>query len=191
MKQILLTSMVLILAWAVRAQSFYNINSNVFIGTGTTFTVGDSLVNKGTLTNNGNMVMRGVWINTGTYNPGSGEITFNNLPGEKPQIINHNSQSFNKLTISGGGEKLILADLNVVGELHLVSGIIANQNNSKVIFEPGATITGGSDQSHINGPIEQQGAGTWLFPMGNGSIYLPFEISGVTDNTAKGVIQLH
>ncbi|HCR54771.1 MAG TPA: hypothetical protein DIW27_10165 [Cytophagales bacterium] len=185
-------TLILFLGWTfLKAQSFYNINSNVFISSGTTFTVGDSLVNNGTLTNNGNMVMGGVWINTGTYNPGTGEITFNNPPGGKSQIINHNNQSFNKLTINGGGEKLILADMTIVGELNLVSGVIANENNSKVVFQPGAKITGGSDQSHINAPVEQQGSGSWLFPMGNGSTYLPVEISGVTDNTARGVIQAH
>ncbi len=191
MKGILFTSMVLLSALTVQAQSFYNINSNVFISAGTTFTVGDSLVNKGTLTNNGNMVMGGVWINTGTYNPGTGEITFNNPPGGKSQIINHNNQSFNKLTINGGGEKLILADMTVVGELNLVNGVIANQNNSKVIFQSGAKIVGGSDQSHINGPVEQQGSGDLYFPIGNGVVYLPVQISGVTDTKVKATITLH
>jgi len=191
MKQLFLFSLVLFLYWEVQSQSFYNINSNVFISTGTTFTVGDSLVNKGILTNNGNMVMGGVWINTGTYNPGNGEITFNNPPGGKSQIINHNNQSFNKLTINGGGEKLILADMTVVGELHLVNGVIAHQNNAKVIFQSGAKIVGGSDQSHINGPVEQQGSGDLYFPMGNGVVYLPVQISGVTDTNVKATVTLH
>lgn len=169
------------------AQSFYNNGSLVSVGPGAIFSVQDSLVNNGILTNNGNMIMGGVWLNLGTYNPGTGEITFNSLTGSDPQVINHNSQSFNKLTISGGGEKLILADMTIVGELILTDGVIANENNSKVIFQHGAIISGGSDQSHINGPVYQQGTGDKLFPLGNGTTYLPVEIFGITSSSEVGV----
>ena len=191
MKKIFLLLLALSFNYLAFGQVFYNSGAIVMISSNTIFSVGDSLVNNGILTNNGEMVVGGVWINTGTYNPGTGGITFNNPSGGKPQIINHNSQSFNKLTISGGGEKLILANLTVVGELNLVNGVIASQNNSKVIFLPGATITGGSDQSHIHGPVEQQGAGKWLFPLGTGSVYLPVEISDVPDDQARGTVQWH
>lgn len=190
MKRILTVSFFLI-SWIADAQSFYNNGAIVTITSNTLFTVRDSLVNNGLLTNNGNMLIGGVWLNMGTYNPGNGEITFNNPVGAKPQVINHNSQSFNKLTISGGGEKLILADMTIVGELNLTSGLIVNENNSKVIFQPDAIINGGSDQSHIVGIVEQQGAGELLFPIGNGSEYLPVALSGVTDEETKALLQLH
>lgn len=169
------------------AQSFYNAGSIVTIGSNTIFTVSDSLVNNGTLTNNGNMVMGGVWLNLGTYNPGSGEITFNSPSSSGAQIINHNNQSFSKLTISGGGEKLILANMTIVGELILEDGIIINQDDSKVIFEQGAIITGGSDQSHVNGSVYQHGTGNKLFPVGNGTQYLPVEISGIGSSSEVGI----
>jgi gliding motility-associated-like protein len=169
------------------AQSFYNTGAEVTIGTNTIFTVSDSLVNNGTLTNNGNMVMGGVWLNLGTYNPGSGEITFNSPSSSGPQIINHNNQSFSKLTISGGGDKLILANMTIVGELILEDGIIVNQNDSKVIFQQGAVISGGSEQSHIDGPVYQLGTGNKLFPVGNGTDYLPVQISGISSTSEVGV----
>src|SRR5688572_1465380 len=125
---------VILLAFSnsVVAQGFYIKGSVVSIDANTIFTVSDSLVNNGTLTNNGNMVMGGVWQNLGTYNPGTGEITFNSPSNSGPQIINHNNQSFSKLTISGGGVKLMLADLTVVDELILSDGIMSTQNDSKV-----------------------------------------------------------
>lgn len=169
------------------AQSFYNKGSIVTIGSNTIFSVRDSLVNTGTLTNNGNMVMGGVWQNLGTYNPGTGETTFNSSSGSGPQIINHNNQSFGKLTISGGGEKLMLADMTIVGELILTDGIITNQNNSAVTFQQGAVITGGSSQSHIKGPVYHQGTGNKLFPLGNGTQYLPVEILGVATSAEVGM----
>ncbi len=169
------------------AQSFYNNGSTVTINANTDFSVQDSLVNKGEFTNNGSMFVGGVWLNLGTYNPGTGEITFNSATGSDPQIINHNSQSFSKITISGGGEKLILADLTIVGELVLTNGIINNENDSKVVFQQGAIITGSSDQSHINGPVYQQGTGDKLFPVGNGTLYLPVEILGINSASEVGV----
>ena len=170
------------------AQSFYNKGSLVNVGANTIFSVKDSLVNNGTLTNNGNMVMGGVWLNLGTYNPGSGEITFNSSSTSVPQVINHNNQSFSKLTISGGGEKLMLADVTIVNELVLSDGIITSQNNSKVTFQSGAVISGGSDQSHIKGPVYHLGTGNKLFPVGNGTRYLPAEISGITSTSEVGIL---
>ena len=187
MKKILFFITILWIASAsVQAQSFYNNSGIVFISENTQFSVQDSLVNNGTLTNNGNMIMGGVWLNMGTYNPGTGEITFNGPPG-LPQIINHNNQSFNKLVISGGGIKLILADLTVVQSLTLTDGVINTQGDHRVRFSPTAVITGGSDASHITASVYQQGTGTKLFPVGNGTTYLPVEISGITTNSEIGI----
>jgi gliding motility-associated-like protein len=162
----------------VDAQSFYN-QGQLMISPGTDFFVRDSLVNKGTFTNNGNMIMGGVWLNQGTYVPGTGEITFNSLAGAASQVINHNNQTFGKLTISGGGDKIILADMSIEGELILINGIIKQQNNSKVTFTSAASFTGASDASHIQTPIVWQGAGTKVFPIGNGQSYLPVTLTNV------------
>jgi len=172
-------------ALGVLAQSFYNKGANVVITTGTVFAVKDSLVNIGSLTNNGNMVMGGVWLNQGTYNPGAGEITFNSAGGAAAQVINHNSQSFSKLTIGGGGEKIILADMTINGELVLADGIITQQNNSSVTFEESAVITGGSVDSHINAKVYHLGSGDKLFPLGNGIDYLPVQLNGISNDATR------
>jgi hypothetical protein len=66
--------------------------------------VPDSLVNNGTLTNNGDLRISGAWINNGAYDAGTGVINFNS---DLVQTINHNDQSFERLVISGSGEKTI------------------------------------------------------------------------------------
>jgi gliding motility-associated-like protein len=159
----------------------------VSISTTGIISVKDSLINEGTLINNGNMVVGGTWLNLGTYNAGEGQITFNSTDTSIPQVINHNSQSISKLVISGGGAKQILADLTVVGSLTLTDGIIIAQNGSKVHFSSAAVISGGSDDSHINAPVYQQGTGTKLFPVGNGTTYLPVAIEGITTNSEIGI----
>jgi gliding motility-associated-like protein len=172
----------------VVAQNFYNKSgTTVSISTNGIISVKDSLINEGTLINNGNMAVGGTWLNLGTYDAGDGQITFNSTDTSKPQVINHNSQSFSKLVISGGGIKQILADLTVEESLTLTDGIITAQNGSRVHFSPAAAITGGSDDSHINAPVYQQGTGTKLFPVGNGTAYLPVEINGITTDSEIGI----
>jgi gliding motility-associated-like protein len=182
MRKLILTILAIYLSKSLFAQSFYNKGAEMIITENTTFTVNDSLVNQGVITNNGNMVMGGVWFNTGTYNAGTGEITFNSPSSGDPQIINHSSQSFAKLTISGGGEKIMLADMTIDGELILKDGVIIQQNNSKVNFAATAFVTGASDASHINTPVTWQGTGIKVFPLGNGIRYLPVTLNGVEGN---------
>lgn len=170
------------------AQNFYNKSgTTVSISTNGIISVKDTLINEGVLINNGNMVVGSTWLNLGTYNPGEGQITFNSTNTSVPQIINHNNQSFSKLVISGGGIKQILADLTVEESLTLTAGIITAENDSKVHFTPTAIITGGSDNAHINAPVYQQGSGTKLFPVGNGTVYLPVEITGLPLNSEIGI----
>ena len=168
----------------VDAQSFYNKNSTVSVLEGTIFSVKDSLVNTGTFVNNGNLVIGGTWYNTGTYTPGVGEITFNSSSPTVPQVINHSNQSFSKLTISGGGKKLILADITIEDQIILTDGIIEAENEARVMISPSATISGGSDQAHVNAPVYHHGNGEKLFPTGNGLKYLPVILNHVEDVTA-------
>lgn len=146
-----------------------------------------TLINNGELSNNGNLLIRGSWLSLGTYDAGEGQITFNSTDPLVPQIINHNSQAFSKLVISGGGMKKILADMTIEESLTLTDGIITAENNSKVHFSPTAVITGGSDASHINASVYQQGTGTKLYPIGNGTTYLPVEINGITADSEIGI----
>ncbi|MEQ9414637.1 MAG: hypothetical protein RIF39_12450, partial [Cyclobacteriaceae bacterium] len=153
-------------------QGFYNDNSIVSLASETIVVIPDSLVNKGTLINNGRLSISGAWVNLGTYDPGEGQINFNS---NLIQTINHNDQSFGKLTISGSGEKEFLANITITSELDLQNSLLKSVDGAKIILLPDAIVNGGSDQSHIVGPVEQQGTGNFLFPIGNGVVYLPVQ----------------
>lgn len=172
----------------VFAQGFYNKGSIVSVSSQTVLTVPDSLVNTGTLINNGDLLISGAWINLGTYDAGTGEINFNS---DLVQTINHNDQSFGKLTISGTGAKQFLANITIESELDLQSGILKSANGAKIILNQGAVVTGGSDLSHVAGSMEAKGAGDWIFPIGNGITFLPVEITNVTDASANATLTLH
>ncbi len=181
MKTTILLFGLLISTISVSAQNFYNTPGTIVsISANGVMSVHDSLINNGTLINNGNLVVGGSWKNLGTYDAGIGQITFNNTDTSVPQIINHNNQSFSKLVISGGGLKRILADLTVEGSLTLTDGVITAENDSKIVFAPTAVISGGSNQSHINATVVQQGSGNKIFPLGNGTQYIPVTIESVS-----------
>lgn len=172
----------------VIAQGVYNKGSTISLAPQTIFIVPDSLVNTGTLINNGDLRISGAWINQGTYVAGTGQINFDS---DLPQIINHNDQSIANLTISGGGEKQFLANITIQSELKLESGILLSGNGAKIIMKETVAVTGGSDNSHVQGPVERYGQGDWLFPTGNGTTYLPVEVTNVTDPAASATLTLN
>jgi gliding motility-associated-like protein len=170
------------------AQGFYSNGALVSISPNTVLTIPDSLVNKGTLINNGSIRISGAWINTGTYNPGIGQVNFDS---NLDQVINHNAQSMERLVISGGGAKEFLADITIHSELTLTDGVLVSKNGARIVMDQEVVITGGSDASHIQGSVERKGDGDWVFPIGNGTNYLPVTIKGVTSTTAFGILTLH
>jgi len=170
------------------AQGFYNNGALLSISTGTILSLPDSIVNKGTLINNGQIIIAGSWINSGTYDAGSGQITFDS---DVDQVINHNAQSIEKLVISGGGKKEFLADIFVQSSLTFDDGILASKNGARIVMDQDVIVTGGSDASHIQGPVERKGTGDWFFPIGNGTKYLPVTIPSVTNAAAFGILTLH
>lgn len=156
-------------------QNLYN-QSTISIGSSSVLFVKDTIINEGTIINNGDMQVGGSWINNADYDAGAGQITFNS---DLPQIINHNDQSFSRLTLNGGGEKLFLADITIENELDLEDGILISQNGSRIVISESAEVTGGSDASHIRGPVYHLGTGNKLFPVGNGTVYLPVELQNI------------
>ncbi|MBK8292627.1 MAG: hypothetical protein IPK96_18520 [Flammeovirgaceae bacterium] len=80
------------IAFQVLSQGFYNKGSILSLSPQAILTVPDSLVNTGTIKNDGDLRISGAWINQGTYDAtGTGKINFDS---DLPQTINHNNQSF-------------------------------------------------------------------------------------------------
>jgi len=186
--KILITAIGFLISLQVLSQGFYNKGSIVSLSPQSILAVPDSLVNTGTIINNGDLRISGAWINQGTYDPaGTGKINFDS---DLPQTINHNNQSFSKLTISGTGDKNFLANITIESELDLQSSNLKSINGAKIILLEGSIVNGGSDASHVIGPVEMHGLGSWIFPIGNGATYLPVELSAGTDEGDVAVLTL-
>jgi len=161
-------------------QSLYNNASPLYIGNNTILFVADSIINDGTIINNGDIQVGGVWQNNDTYEPGQGQLT---LTSSQTQIINHNNQSFTRLTISGGGTKIFGADITIEDELIMDNGILQSNGNAKIIINADAVISGGSAVSFIEGPLYHIGIGNKYFPVGINNVFLPVELLDIQGTT--------
>ena len=176
--------MILALAGFNASAQTVNRGAVISIKPNTTLSIKTDFTNNGTVINNGNLVIAGRWQNNEEYDAGSGGITFNS---DIEQVINHNDQSFSHLTISGGGQKIFLANITIENELIFEDGILTSQNDAHIVFTPGSKIIGGSDVAHINGRVYHQGSGNLLFPIGNGVTYLPVTLNDVPANSHVGI----
>ena len=177
MKAGLVLSISLFVGTLCQAQSIYVVGETLSVGNGSVLFVADSVINNGTIINNGDIQVAGIWQNNGIYEPGQGQLT---LTSSLPQVINHNDQSFSRLRIEGGGDKIFGADIYIVNELVLSNGNMVSTAGSKLVIEDGAVISGGSDNSYVDGPIYNVGLGNKYFPVGSNNVFLPLELVNVT-----------
>jgi gliding motility-associated-like protein len=168
-------------------QDLFN-QSSIFISPTGLLSVNGSVVNNNLIINNGDLRVGGAWTNNAQYDAGIGKITFYS---NQVQTINHNDQTFGKLIISGNGEKQFNANITITTELDLQNSILRSVNGAKLILNQGSLVKGGSKQSHVVGPVQIQGIGNWLFPIGNGTVYLPVEITNVTVANSGATLTLN
>lgn len=164
------------------AQSLYNNGSLLSIKPNTVLSVGDSVVNNGEIRNDGTLIVSGTWINNNTYNAGQGELALNSAT---LQVVNHNDQSFNRLSIAGGGEKIFQADITIENELNLTEGVLLSADNARIFINAGAVINGGSSDSFIEGPVVHRGEGEKHFPIGFDDKYLPVTLLNATGDNPE------
>src|SRR5690606_32331515 len=133
------------------AQTLFSKDAKITVAPNTTLVVEGRVENEGIMANNGHLKVAGSWINSGTYKPGDGMITFNSTSSSVPQIIHRTGQTFNRIEVSGGTKKIILSDMKVGRAIHFDDGIIEVAGASRITFAPGVEIFGASDRSHIYG----------------------------------------
>ncbi|MGG9971562.1 T9SS type A sorting domain-containing protein [Ferruginibacter sp. SUN002] len=110
---------------------------------------------------------RGYNAGTYAYEGTAAQVSGNGLPAVASGLVINNAAG---LTMT---KSTSLAD-----SLNLTNGIITNTAAEKITLEPGGIVNGGSNTSHVNGPITKQTASTFLFtfPVGKGGVYHPASI---------------
>lgn len=171
------------------SQKLFSGEATITVNPNTTLSVDGGVENGGTIINNGLLQVSGRWINSGTYHAGKGTIAFNGNSTTVPQVIHHNGQSFSRVIISGSARKIFISDVVVSGHIHFQQGILEAAASAKMVFDDGVQISGASDSSHVHGRLYHKGSGSKLFPLGNGTLYLPVELPEVASPTAYIGIQ--
>jgi len=137
--------------------------------------------------NSNDLALSGNWSNDGTFNQGTGTVTFN---GTGAQTITNvggvGDESFNNLTINKSSGSLTLNnDAAVNNTLTLTSGKITLGAGVTMELSSAATISGASSSNYVVADVSQGaqlrrnsvGASDVLFPIGLSSSYNPITIN--------------
>jgi hypothetical protein len=112
--------------------------------------------------------------------------------GSGDQLIKNTTYS--NLVIDGGGTKTLSGSTTVTGALTLTSGILSTTANNLLSITNTATtaIVGGGSAAYIDGPVKWSlptslsATSSYFFPIGSGSVYLPFTL--VNPKTSTGTV---
>lgn len=122
-----------------------------------------------------NIDVYGNWTNNGSFSTGTGTVSFlGSTTGNT--ITSAGVQTFYNLVINKPNNITIASGIQQISNnLSLVSGIV-NQNGALEILQ-GASVSGASNSSYINGTVKKVGNTAFTFPVGAGGFYRPISIS--------------
>lgn len=151
----------------------------------TTTVNGDLTIANGTLdasAANSAINLAGNWVNNGTFNPQQGTVTLN---GSSTQSISSGgtAESFYNLVLNNSSATGIQLndDIEISNLLTFTDGVVAPTGNELVHILSGATVSGASDNSYVDGQVRKTGNTAanfpFSFPVGDGGNYQAIIIS--------------
>ena len=129
-----------------------------------------------------NMEANCSWIYDGN---GAQIVACTEMPQNGVDAFNFSKVAFDN---DSGADLILEGPLEVKNELILNKGILVASVTSPLILEQGATVTGGSSDTYVKGPVTKKGqvpSSGFTFPLGSNDTYAPLSISAVTDNNAE------
>jgi hypothetical protein len=160
-------------------------------GPGTLVVKGDLNLNGGSISNVASLtVERHLALNGNISGPGTvtvkGDLNMGgNISNTTSLTVEHNL-ALNGNSISNAGP------VTVGGNLALSGGNISGTGTVTVSTCSAAALTGGSNSSFIASPLTRciNNTGTYLFPVGKGSVYSPAELANIT-GSANFTVEAH
>jgi hypothetical protein len=111
-------------------------------------------------------------------------VTFTTCGNNGFAVAGSGTTTFYNLTINNpGGVTLSNGTFQVSNNMTFTNGIV--QQNGTLILLNGATVTGASNQSHVNGIVHKTGNQAFTFPVGKGGLYRPITMSAPSVATAQ------
>lgn len=168
---------------ALNAQNLLtNDNSLVAIDANVPFTIQGSVMNSGTILNEGALRLLGDWDNSGDYNSVSGTFS---LLGEN-QIFTPGDSEYAHLAINSTGVA-VTSGLVITKSLELINGIVSLTSDATLLLNNEASITGGNSSSYIDGALFISPRESFNFPVGSETEYLPVTLSSIESEDSIGV----
>ena len=160
------------------AQAFFtNDGQTITITSGAVMTVDGEALNKGILRNDGTFSVSGDWTNSNSYIADAGIFILNS---NAVQQVDHGGQTFYILQLEGGGRKVFNSDIEILSSLILLSGVAEVPSDRSFLLREGVSVSGGSDDSYVEGLIYASGTGDLFFPVGRNGNYAPVELLDVS-----------
>src|SRR5258708_12170185 len=174
MKKIILTLLLLSVLKGVVAQFYVGPGVPFTIPAGQTLYLSDVLVDVGgTINNYGALHISGDLECDGTI----GAVKNLILDGESPQHYIGQPMTLGTLTINNTAGVTLGAAVTVGTGTTFSAGLLATSATSPLIYASGALTGTPTDGSHVNGPVQYNGAGVFTFPVGDGVHYRPVTVS--------------
>lgn len=175
--------------WACQALLGMGLVANAQVNnTGSLYNAGNMLVsgfnaNNGSLNNTGTLAVGGDLTNNGSTGYNGGTLVLN---GSVSQTI-QGSNTFSTSAVTFGNAAGVTLDkcLSVGATATFNNGLVATPtgNTEPLEFAAGATSTGTSHSSHVNGYVRKMGTGSFIYPVGDASRYQPVDVN-LSVNTA-------
>jgi len=151
--------------------------------------IGGVFTNNGVFTVNGSSItIVGSWINNGTFNHGTGAVSFN---GGQSQIIGGTGENtFNNLTVSNPSGLTLDCNVNVNGTLSFSTGKVLTGSNY-LILGNSAVVSGASSSRYVYGNLVKGIAASTsskVFEIGDATIYAPVTITFSGNTNGTGMI---
>jgi len=113
-----------------------------------------------------------------TFGANNGAITF---AGNAPQTVNKSGSAspiFRRLLMNKTGNSVTLnTSVSITTSATFTSGVINSDAINILSFADNATTIGGSNASHVDGPVTKIGNDAFVFPTGDNGIYRSIAIS--------------
>lgn len=112
------------------------------------------------------------------------------MDGTGPQSINGIGATaeplFRRLTLANSGDEVTLnTPITIRTNMTFTSGNLLTTATNLLTIRDNATVSGASDDSFVNGPVEKIGNDAFTFPLGDSAQYHPLGISAPSGNTSR------
>lgn len=137
-----------------------------------------------TISGTNQLFVYSTFTNNGTFTANQSRVTFTTCGNNGFAVAGSGTTTFYNLTINNpGGVTMSNGTFQVSNNMTFTNGIV--QQNGTLVILNGATVTGASNQSHVNGIVHKTGNQAFTFPVGKGGVYRPITMSAPSVATAQ------